>query len=114
MDLQRVKRELELFSGEESKLQITVYMTLQVFSRLEQTKHRSNGQRCKNQSWQTNGDKPGLTAVSLLVLYHIILQVDVVLVKHLWPLCPPALAGPHLQWQEGAPAACEREEKGFR
>lgn len=52
--------------------------------------------------------------MSLLVLDRIILQVDAMLVKHLWPPCPPALAGPHLQWQEGAPAACEREEKGFR
>lgn len=58
MDLQRVKRELELLSGEESKLQITVYMTLQVFSRLEQTsigqmanavKTKASGQTGTNQ-----------------------------------------------------------------
>lgn len=49
MDLQRVKRELELFSGEESKLQITVYMILQVFSRLEQTSigHMANAGKTK-------------------------------------------------------------------
>lgn len=35
------------------------------------------------------------------------------LVKHLCPLCPSALAGAHLQWQGGVPAACEGEGRGF-
>lgn len=57
MDLQRVKRELELFSGEESKLQITVYVILQVSSRLGQTSVGQMANAVKTKARRQTGTK---------------------------------------------------------